>query len=692
MMVCYAFQHAHQKWIIHRDLKPTNVLVTLHDNQPVPKVIDFGIAKATSRRLTEKTLFTEFRQFLGTPEYMSPDQAEISGLDVDTRTDIYSLGILLYELLTGTTPLDARTLRSKGYGELQRLIQETEPPLPSTRMHTLAAEETGVNIAHQRQSEPMSLSRLMRGDLDWIVMKAIEKDRTRRYQSATEFATDIQHHLNREPVIAGPPSVIYKSVKFINRHRVGVMAGCLVAAALIIGLVFATFGLIEAKREADRSQEIADFLQDLFVTTNPEQALMSDIDVEQTTATARRVFGDDHATVAATLSSRAAQLQSSGNLEAAERMYEESLRIWRSQFGESNVNVASTLSQYGVLLMLKGDNAAAESNLLEALAIYESLPQHPGVAVSEPMTILAHIYNNQGAYAEAESYMREAIEIRRQYAPYQKLQLAITVNSLTNIIALAGDEEKLVEILPENLEAWREALPENGSMLGRILVEFSMVFQRYGTPEQSEPLLREALEIFRSAETPPPADYSRALRMLGRSAEEKDQLEEALNLAHELVAVTSNTPEDTIHSEAVRNLGNLAWRIGRTRDLSVEVYASAAAAIERALEEKPDDRAFLNTLGVIQYRQGEYEEALKTFALSHAQYLLEYQTGVPADLAFMAMTHEKLGHHDQAQAIMLQLSTAMENPEFASSSENRQHWQEAMTLIGTTPIEPVEEE
>ena len=222
LQVCSAIQHAHQKGVIHRDIKPSNVLVTLHDTRPVPKVIDFGIAKATSRRLTEKTLFTEFRHFVGTPEYMSPDQAEISGLDIDTRTDIYSLGVLLYELLTGTTPFDSATLRKAAYGEIQRILREVEPPKPSTRLDTLAEE--GTDIAKRRRGEPGALSRLMRGDLDWIVMKAIEKDRTRRYQSASEFAADVQRYLQKQPVLAGPPSVIYKFRKFVLRHQLGVVS------------------------------------------------------------------------------------------------------------------------------------------------------------------------------------------------------------------------------------------------------------------------------------------------------------------------------------------------------------------------------------------------------------------------------------------------------------------------------------
>ncbi|MCJ7777983.1 MAG: serine/threonine protein kinase, partial [Sedimentisphaerales bacterium] len=196
--VCRAVQHAHQKGIIHRDIKPSNVMITLHDGKPVPKVIDFGIAKATQHRLTEKTFFTEYQQFIGTPEYMSPEQAELSGLDVDTRTDIYSLGVLLYELLTGTTPFERKQLLSAAYDEIRRIICQTDPPKPSVRLNTLGDALT--NVAKHRQVKPTELCKIVRGDLDWVVMKALEKDRTRRYETANELAADINRHLGDEPV------------------------------------------------------------------------------------------------------------------------------------------------------------------------------------------------------------------------------------------------------------------------------------------------------------------------------------------------------------------------------------------------------------------------------------------------------------------------------------------------------------
>lgn len=251
--VCHAVQHAHQKGIIHRDIKPANVLVTLHDGRPVPKVIDFGIAKATSAPLVNMTVYTEFRQFIGTPEYTSPEQAEMSGLDIDTRSDIYSLGVLLYELLTGGTPLDRSMFREAALGEICRIIRDVDPPRPSTRLQT--RKQTLATIAAQRRTEPARLPRIIRGDLDWIVMRCLEKDRTRRYDSAGNLALDIQRFLVHEPVSAGPPTVVYRLRKLIRRHRSAfavIAGGIFLLLAAVLGTSWQAYRATMAEREQRR--------------------------------------------------------------------------------------------------------------------------------------------------------------------------------------------------------------------------------------------------------------------------------------------------------------------------------------------------------------------------------------------------------------------------------------------------------
>ncbi|HXQ45254.1 MAG TPA: protein kinase, partial [Caulobacteraceae bacterium] len=244
---CRAVQHAHQKGIIHRDLKPSNILVTLHDGVAVPKVIDFGVAKATEGRLTDRTLFTAFEQFIGTPAYMSPEQAEMSGIDIDTRSDIYSLGVLLYELLTGRPPFDPKSLVKAGLDEIRRIIREVDPPKPSTNLSTLGDADR-IQVARLRGTDPARLSLLLRGDLDWIVMRCLEKNRTRRYETPTALAADIAHYLNDEPVVASPPSRLYHLSKFVRRNRIAVAAAVSVALALVAGSVVSTWQAVRATR------------------------------------------------------------------------------------------------------------------------------------------------------------------------------------------------------------------------------------------------------------------------------------------------------------------------------------------------------------------------------------------------------------------------------------------------------------
>jgi serine/threonine protein kinase/Tfp pilus assembly protein PilF len=250
VQVCHAVQHAHQKGVIHRDLKPGNVLVTLHDDKPVPKVIDFGIAKATGHELTDRTLFTNYAQMLGTPLYMSPEQAQISGLDVDTRSDVYSLGVLLYELLTGTTPFDKRRMREAAYDEMRRIIREEDPPRPSTRLSTMGDQLAAVS-AH-RQTDPKHLGRAVRGELDWIVMKALEKDRGRRYESASSFGRDVERYLVNEAVQACPPSAAYRFRKLARRHQAALLTAVLVGAALLLGTFVSAWQAVRA-RDAGRA-------------------------------------------------------------------------------------------------------------------------------------------------------------------------------------------------------------------------------------------------------------------------------------------------------------------------------------------------------------------------------------------------------------------------------------------------------
>ncbi|HEY3913491.1 MAG TPA: protein kinase [Verrucomicrobiae bacterium] len=287
IQICGAIQHAHQKGIIHRDIKPSNILVADHDGKPVPKVIDFGIAKATTdQRLTDKTLFTAFEQFIGTPAYMSPEQAKLSGLDIDTRSDIYSLGVLLYELLTAKTPFEAKRLLEAGLDEIRRIIREEDPVRPSTRLQTLdAAEQT--TVARHRQSESPKLLAIIRGDLDWIVMKCLEKDRSRRYETANGLAADIHHHLSNEPVVARPPSDLYRIQKLVGRNKLAFFSAAAVTLSLVLGIAVSTWQAVRATR-AEREQRWS--LQQAEEGRAAEATLRQAAEIREHIADARVLF------------------------------------------------------------------------------------------------------------------------------------------------------------------------------------------------------------------------------------------------------------------------------------------------------------------------------------------------------------------------------------------------------------------
>jgi eukaryotic-like serine/threonine-protein kinase len=261
--ICQAVQHAHHKGIIHRDIKPSNILVTLHDGVPVPKVIDFGIAKATQGELTDKTVYTQLQQFIGTPAYMSPEQAEMSGLAIDTRSDIYSLGVLLYELLTGKTPFDQKQLVEAGLDAMRQIIREQEPPRPSTRLSTMLEGELSTTASRQ-QSDGRRLIHLLRGDLDWVVMKCLEKDRARRYVTATDLASDVQRHLRNEAVLARPLSHVYRLQKMLRRNKPAVAAVCAALLGLLAGLALAAWLVVRVShtpKTAPLSPDPSTFLE-----------------------------------------------------------------------------------------------------------------------------------------------------------------------------------------------------------------------------------------------------------------------------------------------------------------------------------------------------------------------------------------------------------------------------------------------
>jgi serine/threonine protein kinase/Tfp pilus assembly protein PilF len=486
--ICRAVHHAHQKGVIHRDLKPSNVMVTLHDGKPVAKVIDFGVSKAVSQPLTEQTLFTRYGQVIGTPQYMSPEQAEMSGLDVDTRSDIYSLGVILHELLTGRTPFSSEQIRAAGFDEMRRMIKEQEPLRPSNALQTLDAD-TATSVAANRACRPDALHKLVRGELDWIVMRSLEKDRNRRYDSANSLAEDIDRHLNDEPVEASPPSLAYRAWKSYRRNRWACIASATIAASLLIGLGLAIYGMQTSRRsegqaiaarvetekqrlraeefakkatlEADSSKDTLDLLLGLLAKANinPDtgneytvrEALAGLVvrnvskpspDVEEEPEARRQTKETLPPQVAVNLhlALGKAYLQSDSK-EIAAQHFASAASASRSVFGEQSLETAACLRHLG-------QASVSKEPLEQAIAIERALNSKENLAVS--LTDLGRLLAEQGAKAEAIQTFAEAT---KYFVPRQgvlldeipQLHLARVYRSQSD----AASEEKYLKLAIE---------------------------------------------------------------------------------------------------------------------------------------------------------------------------------------------------------------------------------------------------
>ncbi len=458
--VCSAVQHAHTKGLIHRDIKPSNILVSTQDGKPTAKVIDFGIAKATASKLTEKTLFTEHKQLIGTPEYMSPEQAEGS-LDIDTRTDVYSLGVLLYELLTGSTPFSSKDLRSVAYAEIQRIIREVDPPKPSTRLSQNA--DTIAAVAARRQIEPRRLGTLVRGELDWIVMKALEKDRTRRYESPSSLAADIVRYLSGQAVTAAPPSAAYRFKKFVSRHKAGVSAAALIAAALLLGIVGTTFGLVRANqqrrlavdaRESEARQKVlaedrlkeseaaVKFLDDMLAAADPS-AQGKDVTVRSALDRASKDLAtkfNDRPLVAARLHATLGNTYYGlGEYNPAEAHIREALAINRRVLGPESEDACKTLNSLASVLIKKAQYAEVEPMIVQALKDHERLFGRRHEITTQTIDNLAQLYTIMERRQEAITLVKELLDIRTATLGAERIE---TISAMNTLAILYGDVEQ----------------------------------------------------------------------------------------------------------------------------------------------------------------------------------------------------------------------------------------------------------
>jgi eukaryotic-like serine/threonine-protein kinase len=504
--VCDGVQHAHQKGIIHRDLKPSNILVTLLDDRPVPKIIDFGVAKATSQPLTEHTLYTSLGGFVGTPEYMSPEQAEVGSVDIDTRTDVYALGVILYELLTGVLPFDRHTLKDKSIDEIRRTIRESDPLRPSTRITQLAASAT--DVARTRSAEPSLLRSLLRGDLDWITMKALEKDRSRRYDTAIGLANDVRRHLRNEPVLAGPPSAVYRTKKFVRRYPLGVGAAATFVLLLVTLAVTMTIQAQRIARERDRAnreasvaRQVSEFLVGMFKSSDPFEGPGRELTAREVLdrgSQRMRTELRDQPEVRATLMDTMGRVYFElGNYDTAAQLAEEALRYREGAFGRDSLEVASTLNSIGAIKGQQGAFIEAERMLLEALDIQRRRLGHENPRVAETLLTLGEVRYASGDWPGAERTLHESLGMYRKVAGSDDLGLANALNDLALVLERQSKREEVEALYRESLAIRRKRLGNDNPYVAQTLNNIALLYVSQKKAPQAEPLLQEALAINR---------------------------------------------------------------------------------------------------------------------------------------------------------------------------------------------------
>jgi len=616
VMVCRAVQHAHTKGIIHRDIKPTNVLVTVHDGVAVPKVIDFGIAKATGQQLTDKTLFTNVAQMIGTPLYMSPEQAAMTGNDIDTRSDIYSLGVLLYELLTGLTPFDKERFRQAAYDEVRRMIQEEEPPRPSTRLSE--SRNLLPSISVQRHTDPAKLTKLVHGELDWIVMKALEKDRNRRYETANGLARDIERYLNDERVEACPPSARYRLRKFTRRYRVPLAVAAGFLLLLVAGAVISTWQAIriraeqqntvaqkleadkERKRaeseraaalaaeqkaltEARKSEHVAAFMTDMLRGVGPGVALGRDTTMlrEILEATAKRL-GELKRQPAVEADLRAVLggvYLDLADYPQAEKMFRAALELRRATLGPKHMEVARALADLGESLSKLGDSAQAERLLTESLAMQRELLHDAHPLTGFTLYRLGMVHNRAGNGAKAEKILCDSLDIYRRI-PGQNI--AGPLDQLASSLVKQGKHAEAEPLARESLEMRRQQAPAGSPGLAAALYNFAALLRDQGKITEAEPFYRESLEIRLKQLPAGHPDTLWSMNALASALFALDRGDEAVGLVAEFMPLAEGKArfEDQIRGLR-RSRGIWLSMLGRTRE--------AVDDFEKLSELAPDD-------------------------------------------------------------------------------------------------------
>ena len=741
LRVCEGVQHAHQKAIIHRDLKPSNILVTEVDGKPAPKIIDFGVAKALTHKLSADTMYTRVGTLIGTPEYMSPEQALSSGEDIDTRTDVYSLGVIFYELLAGTPPIE---LRKIAFDEFLRRLRQEDAPKPSTKIRT-QARDTSTAVARQRQTEPQALARQLQGELDSIALKALEKDRGRRYGSPADFGADIGRYLRNEPVLAVPPSLGYRAGKFARRYRGPLATAAAFALVLIAATAVSIRQSIRANREAVQArraeasaQAVNNFLQnDLLAqaSSSNQSGLGSrpDPDLKVRTALDRAAASiegkfDKQPEVEAGIRFTMGQTYTDlGQYPEARKQLERAVELYRQSLGAENPKTLLAETRLASVAVLQGKYAEAESILTPLLEIQHRVlgPEDPDTLLS--MTILGNVYTHQGKYvraepldnqilnarrrvlgpenpdtlkslnnlagvydrerkyAQAEALFSQLVEIRRRVAGPEHPDTLLAESNLAAVYGHEGSYGRAQALEEQVLEMQRRVLgPDHPDTL-RTMVSLALVYDHQGKYAQAEALNSQILEIRRRLLGPEHQDTLMSMNNLATNYAEEGKYAQAVTTFREVLEVQRRVLGPT-HPDTFISMNNIAEAECSDPDLRQHCSGEALQLARAAVEGLPNEGGAYQTLGMAAYRNDRWAEAITALNRS-----AELDKGTdPADFFFLAMAHWKRGEKDEAGRLFQQ-GVALANKGTATR-EQRMFWAEAAKLVGKPGPTPAREE